>query len=433
YFLDFTGIDLEIDFTQPVFIGLLVGFVLVIGVLAGAYPAFVLSSFKPLNILKSGQPLSGAKFVFRSLVVVQFAVSITLIVAAIFMYRQLNLIRSKDLGFDKANLVNVRLNGKLRDNIEVIKQDLEKLPAISAASPATMTLVNVNNTSNFKWDGMPADKEFLITQANIDPGFLQTLGIQLISGHNFSFQKTNDTANFILNQTAVRRMGYNDQTILGMGIDFWGAKGRVIGVVRDFNFKPLSAAVEPFVFRYQPMDGYFTLFVRLKPGNPSKALADLTTTLRKYESELPPEYVFVDESLDRLYENDKHTANMILLFSCLTILVGCLGLFGLSVIISQQRIREIGIRKVLGAGFASLAALLTTSYLRLVLIAGIVAIPAACVAVNYWLRDFAYKTTIDAATLAFVLVSVMAIACMVMLLQVVRVMRTNPALVMRRK
>ena len=205
---------------------------------------------------------------------------------------------------------------------------------------------------------MKPDDNFLITQANIDPSFIPTLKLRMLSGSNFSSQITNDTINYILNESAARRMGYTLETAVGKTVKFWGATGHIIGVVKDFNYKPLKAGIEPFIFRYQPQDRYFNLFVKTAPGKTEEAILQLEKVYKQFEKAYPFKFSFVNEELDRLYQEDRRSMSIIFLFACLTIFTGCLGLFGLTVFATDLRIKEIGIRKVLGADIPALVGLL---------------------------------------------------------------------------
>ena len=289
-----------------------------------------------------------------------------------------------------------------------------------------MSLVNVDNSSYLEWEGMQPDDKFLITQANVDPDFIPALGMQLLNGNNFSEQKTNDTANFIVNETAVKRMGYTVNNAIGKKVAMWGAKGTIIGVVKDFNFKSLNTSIDPFIFRYQPLDRYFNLFVKTAPGHTAEAIQQIQKIYKQYDTEFTMDYSFVNEAINNIYLEDTRTANLILLFACLTVFVGCLGLFGLTVFAAEQRIKEIGIRKVLGAGVASLAGLLSKDFLKLVLLATVIATPVAWYVTSNWLQNFAYRINIDWWVFATAGFAVLFVACLTISLQAVKAATANP-------
>jgi predicted permease len=389
------GISLDVKLNGWL-LGFFLVFIIAIGVLAGIYPAFVLSSFRPVKVLK-GKPEIKSGIGFRKvLVVAQFGIAITMMICTCFMYRQLQFVQSKDLGFNSAQIIRVRLGNELKSKVALLKKELDNESTIAATAPATMSLANVDNSTTLEWEGMQTGEEFLITQANVDPDFIPALGMELIKGENFKWQSNEDTINnFIVNETAVKMMGLNLNTVVGKQIKFYGAKGTIIGVAKDFHFKPLLAGIEPFIFRYQPWAPYFNLFVKTVPGKTAEAINRMEKLYKKYEPETPLEFTFLNESINQLYKDDKRTASIILLFACLTVFVGCLGLFGLTVFAAEQRVKEIGIRKVLGAGVLSVIQLLSKDFLKLLAIALIIAVPVAWYMGNQWLQNYAYRIQIE--------------------------------------
>ena len=334
--------------------------------------------------------------------------------------------QQKDLGFDKEQLINFRLGGQLSGKSNLFTQDLAAIPGIAATAPATISLVDVENSSYIDWEGMQKDDKFLITQANVTPDFITALNMKLINGSNFSTQQTNDTANYIINETAVKRMGYTTSNAIGKQVTFWGAKGHIIGVVKDFNFKPLNTGIEPFIFRYQPQDRYFTCFIKILPGMSQQVIPQIEKMYKKYEADVPLDYHFVSEDIAKTYSDDKRTAAIILFFANLTIFVGCLGLFGLTVFSAEQRIKEIGIRKVLGATITSITAVLSKDFLKLVITAIVIAIPVAWYIMNQWLQNYAYRISIDWWVFAAAGCLVIFIALLTISFQAIKAAIANP-------
>lgn len=427
YLQQFTGISLPLNFNPGNFVLILLAFVLCIGIAAGTYPAFILSGFNPVSSLKGRLGIRSGSGFRNSLMVFQFAIPVTLMICTFFMYRQLKFMQQKNLGFNSDQVIRIGLGNELKQKVALLKKDLEGESTIEAVAPSTMSLANVDNSSNMEWEGMLPGEEFLITQANVDPGFLPALGIGLVSGTNFSWQSNEDSASYyIVNETAVKMMGSTADKILGKKVTFWGAKGSIIGVVKDFHFKPLQAGIEPFIFRYQPWSNYFNLFVKTKPGKTAEAIRRVEQLYKKYEPESPFEFSFLNESLHQLYKNEQRTAGVIFLFALLTVLVGCLGLFGLTVYAAELRVKEIGIRKVLGAGVAGIVALLSKDFLRLVLLAIIIAIPVAGYFSYSWLNDYAYRINMDWWVFALMGVLAMSIAVVTVSFQSVKAAMANP-------
>jgi predicted permease len=410
--VEFSGYAFSFSLLDQRFLAIFTAFIILVGLVAGMYPAFILSSFKPIIDLKNKKGSgSGAGF-RKGLVVFQFTVSIVLIVVSYFIFSQLNFMQKKDLGFDKAQLINVGLGGKLGEKAMLFKQELQRSSSIKVSAPATISMVNVGNSSYLEWEGMQESDKFLVTQANIDPDFIPALGLSLLSGQNFTPQVTNDTATYIVNESTARQMGYTQQSILGKEVIFWGNKGRIIGVVKDFHFKPMTASIAPFIFRYQPQDRYFTMMVKSQPGRTADALNVIQQAYSKFETSAPLHFTFVDEAVQQQYSKEKYIANIILGFTLLTIFIGCLGLFGLTVYSIEQRVKEIGIRKVLGASLTTILKLLLKDQIRLIIVAAFVAVPIAWYITSQWLNNYVYRIDMQwwIFGLAGLLVTMIAVA-----------------------
>ena len=429
-FNDIAGKTIFIPYHLPTFWLTLAGLTGVVSLLTGLYPAFFLSAFRPALVLKGVFDARAGQGFWQSLVVGQFALSVALVIGTVVIYRQLAFMQDTNLGFDKSQLLHVRLKGDLRGKAMLLKNQVARLPGVARASVATSNLVDIQNSDGIEWEGQAPKDEFLITNMNVDADFMQTTGMSLAAGRNFSAQIPADTASklgaYLVNETAAKRMGYTPTTALGKRVKFWGTDGIIIGVLRDFHFRPLRVGIEPFIARFRPKDFYFNLLVKTRPGNVSRTIANITNAYKKLDPDNPISYGFVNQDLDAQYQAEQRVARIIGCFAILTILVSCLGLFSLAAFTAEQRTKEIGVRKVLGANVVSIVTLLSKDFLKLVLIAIIIASPIAYWAMNRWLQDFAYKITIE--WWVFVLAGVLAtsVALLTVSFQSIKAALMNP-------
>ncbi|MCY7353011.1 MAG: ABC transporter permease [Cytophagaceae bacterium] len=434
-FNELSGKALVVPFEEPLFWLALAGLTGVVSLLTGLYPAFVLSSFRPARVLRGtatslGLSVQSGRTFRQSLVVGQFALAVGLAISSVVIYRQLTFMQNKRLGFDKSQLLHVRMKGDLRANALRLKRDVQQLPGVTVASVTTSNLVDISNQSNIEWEGQRPKDEFQITHINTDADFLKTTGMQLAAGRNFSWQITADTSSkqgtYLINETAAKRMGWTPAQAIGKRVKFWGTDGTVIGVLRDFHFRPLRVAIEPFLFRFRPDNPYFNLLVKTDPGSVPRTIAGINALYKKYEQNNPISYGFVDQDLDAQYRAEQRTGRIILYFSILSIFVSCLGLFGLATFTAEQRTKEIGVRKVLGASVVSIVVLLSKDFLKLVLIAIVIASPIAWYAMNRWLQDFAYKIDIEWWVFALAGLLAVGIALLTVSFQSVKAALMNP-------
>ena len=398
-----SGKSLHIPLASVGFWGMIVAFTMVIGCISGLYPAFYLSSFRPVKVLKGVVDARSGRVLWQSLVVGQFALSMILGIGAAVVWRQLHFIQNKKLGFDKSQLLYVRLKGDARKNAPLFKQELQDLPGISQVSGSSGILTdNMSGTSNFTWEGQAPKDRFEITQMNVDADFFSTMGMSLVAGRNFLPRPEEDTSTtapveYIVNETAAKRMGYTASTVIGKKASQRSLPGTVIGVVKDFHFRPLQVAIAPFILRCVPnsREPYYRFYIRVNPGQVTHVLGKLGDLYKQYDPIYPLNFGFVDQDLDALYRPEQITGKVTLWFSILAIFVSCLGLFGLATFTVGQRTKEIGIRKVLGASVISILTLLSRDFVKLVLVALIIAIPVATWAANRWLQDFSYRISIE--------------------------------------
>lgn len=393
------GYDL---FLSPVVWAALLGLGLGVGLLAGSYPALFLSSFEPVVVLKGAFQRTAAGGRLRNgLVVFQFAISIVLIVSTVVVYNQLAFMRDKALGFDKEHILVLNRAGLLAEQGESFKEALRAHPNVVSVGATTSLPGGIFGQSPFRPEGSGPEDRVLMSPVAVDHDYFETMGIAFAEGRPFSRSFATDTAALVLNQAAVEKLGWD--TGVGKRLAFvgdtTGTLFDVVGVTQDFHVASLHEPVGPIAMSLSSPSGQGGgtlpfLVARVRPGEGAEALALLNRTWDEFLPDQPFDYAFLDRDLDALYDADRRLGSIFQVFSGLAIVIACLGLFGLAAFTTQQRTKEIGVRKVLGAGVPGIIALLSRDFLKLVLIAFAVAAPVAYVAMERWLADFAYRVTL---------------------------------------
>ncbi len=399
-FNNLSGKDLGLElFANPLILIAFVGFMILIGLMAGSYPAFYLTAFSPAAVLK-GKIRSGVKRSnFRNgLVVFQFFISISLIISSMVVYKQLNYMQEKNLGFEKENVIKLLNTRSLGQNSEAFKQELLANTGFSNASFANALPPNIDWNSVFKTSDTKQD--FLCNLNFVDHDHLETMKYKMVMGRFFSREYPSDTGGIILNESAFRQMGWTkldgNQRLGG----FWNVNSEpvereVIGVIQDFNFESLKSAVRPLIMTLGP-EPNSEMAIRINPGDLLAKLDFLEKTWKKHSDGAAFEYSFVDANFDALFNQEQKMGNIILIFTVLAISIACLGLFGLAAYTAEQRSKEISIRKALGASLANLVTILSKDFTLLVVIAFILAGPLSYYFMTrYWLQNFAFRVEVD--------------------------------------
>lgn len=415
--------DLVLDLNAQVIIAIGVLIVLV-GLLAGSYPALYLSGFNPIALMRKKPVKKGGEFRGRRmLVVVQFTLSIVLIVSVIVVYKQMEFVNNKNLGFDKDNLVYFEREGKLLENSTTFVEELKNKPGIQTAALSGFMVGGANSTGGVSWEGKTPEDQIQFWEMDAGYGLLEMMGMELIEGRTFSEDFVADTTSVIFNETAIAAMGMQDP--IGKTIRHYSGDKTIVGVVKDFNLISLHSNVEPMVFLFNPKETHFVM-AKLEKGKELMAIDEI----EKLYKNVNPGYVFnpqfIDQDFNALYQSEQRVSLLSRYFSALAILISCLGLFGLAAFTAERRTKEIGIRKILGASFISIIYLLSHDFTKMVLAAILIALPIGYFIADTWLTNFAFH--IDLAWWHFALPGLMAllVAWLTVGLQTIKAARVNP-------
>lgn len=429
---EFTGKTLSLNSPENgILFGMLVLSALLIGILAGIYPAFVISSFKPVSILKSGQGASAkGKAGFRkALVVSQFSISIVLIIATMITFQQLQYMNNRSLGYDKDQVVVVGYYEELDNAYDAFYNELLQQSVIRNASRSsripTERLLDHRGSAQVQLSDSMVNTDVVIKNVATDHEFFETYGIPFVAGRNFSKEiKSDDSLAFILNESATAMIGLTPSEILTKDFQYGGVRGRVIGVVKDFHFESLHEPIVPVIFH---AGGYSEISVQVSENKMKEAIAHIENTWKQFLPHRPFEYDFLSMEYARLYESEKKQSQLFIIFSVLAIFIASLGLFGLATFNTLQRIKEIGIRKVLGASVSNIVQLLSTEIIFLILLANLIAWPVAWYFSNEWLNGFAYRIENNFFSYLLSAVAAIAVGLITVSTQTIKAALSNPA------
>jgi len=425
-----TSVELNIFFTDiSLFILISVGFVFVVGIVAGSYPAFFLSSFKPVSILKGKLRTGPTSYRFRSILVVfQFAISVFLFIGTIIILNQISFMKNRNLGFDKEHLVFIQIfDDSIQSSTETVKQELKKIPGVFHTSAVSHVPGHGAMHNGYVPEGFAYEESLMMGRISADSDFITTFGIELVSGRNFSPEFSTDKKNAILiNEVAVKEIGWENP--LGKQITELveiEVPKTVIGVVRDFHTDTLHNPLDPICIDQNP-DNYSYIAVRLGPGNISETMSLLEEKWKELDSTGTFDYAFLEDSILGQYRAEERLSEIFTYFSILAIFIACLGLFGLASFTAEQKTKEIGIRKVLGAPVSGIVLLLSKEFTKWVVAANLLAWPIAYFLMQKWLQNFAFRISIGIGSFLFAASLALLIALITVSYQSLKAALANP-------
>jgi putative ABC transport system permease protein len=405
----------------------------VVGTISGLYPAIFMSSFQPVQTIKGLFKVDGGGISFRKILVVsQFSVSIILIIATIVVFQQLSFVQKKSLGYDKNHIAVVPFTNAITDKYEAFRNELMANTNFKNATRSsripTGRLLDASDAYIVRGDSMQPTKTD-IKVVVVDYDFIPTYEMAMAAGRNFSRDYSTDTSSYVLNETATTVLGWKTPAdAIGKDFRYGNRRGYIVGVVKDSHFESMHQTIQPMVLEMLPpiQGNYNNISIKLSGNNTAASLAHLETTWRKFLPEIPYQYSFLDENFDALYKSELRQGNIFTIFACIAIFIASLGLFGLSAFAITQRVKEIGVRKVLGANVGNIVTLLSKDFLKLVLIAAMIAFPIAWFVMHNWLKDFAYRINIQWWVFIVAGVIALLIALLTVSFQAIKAAAANP-------
>lgn len=424
--------NVTLDFADPMTLTVIMIVILVTGLVAGTYPAIVLSSFKPVSVLKGTLGIGQPSLLRKALIISQFCITTIMIAGAITVYRQVEFIRSKSLGYDREAIIRffgISLRGK-GDAYEAFKNEALQNPAIRFVSRSDNSLVKVNNQNgSVSWPSKTPDDKHLFRTVCVDVDFVEAMGLTLTAGRSFS-KNYNDSTSFIITKKTSEIMGFSDP--VGQEIEQWGMKGRIVGLVEDFHSRSLHTAIDPVILMYKPEWAYL-IFVKYESGKTEETITHLKQLFAKYNPDYPFEYNFLDEDFEKAYDNENVMRTLAIGFTGLAVIISILGMMGLATFTAEQKRKEIGIRKTLGASVSSLIFSMSTDFVKLSIAGALVGCPLAYFLIYSFLEGYAYRIELQWAIYAYTIGLGVILSLLAVMMQVIRSASANPVDALRQQ
>jgi hypothetical protein len=433
-----SGKDIELGglFSLRYLLGM-IGVLIVTTLLAGSYPALYLSALKPVRAIREQtDQRTGSGLLRKILVVFQFTLAVILITGAIVASRQLTHMRNADLGFDKYNLVHIALRGNLNQEYEKLKENFLQYPGVLSATASVQPPYRIgSNSSGIDWEGKDPELEVLVSFTGVHYNFAETMGITLKSGRDFSQDYPGDLfhddslTSWLINETLAKTIGKEE--VVGMPLDFMGIHGQVVGLMEDYHFKPVGDEIEPMALAPLPPEMLQHMVVRLSPVEPHEALHFMEDKWNELLPQYPFEYNYVEDVLDGMYSSEERMAVLLRIFMVVALVIASLGLFALASFTAQRRVREIGIRKTMGAMEGQITWMMIRDFSLYILISLVIALPAVWWIANRWLNEFSFRIHLGAGIFVFTALITTAVAILTVLFHAFRTARTNPVKALR--
>src|SRR5690554_51935 len=424
-FNTYLGLQIAINASDKEFWLLLAGIWALTMLLSSLYPSFYLAGLSNFLTAKSSSAHSMAGEYFRKgLIAFQFFISTLFVVGILVIFNQLKYVQQANTGINKENVLYVPLEGELYQNMEVVRQELSKSPSVISSTVATALPINIQSSSgDLSWPGKDPDLQTNVAASWVGYDFISTMGIKMAEGREFSPLHVGDSVAYLVNQAAVDLMGIENP--IGQEISFWNGSASIIGVMENFHLQSLHAPIQPLILVLEPLNSSY-LLVRMRENDLAEGIADLKAVVETFNPMYPFEYHFLDQDYDRLYKTDQIIGRLIFTFGGIALFISCLGLLGLVAFTASKRIKEIGIRKVLGASVAEITGLLSKSFVGLILLGWLAALPVSRLLLNRWLEGFAYAIALEwwyfiAAGLLTLLIALLTVSY-----QSIKAALTNP-------